>query len=102
MSEQYCMFSDEIKQLDEKNKTNKVKRNWENAFQKWSDDKHINDGTSHYGKCGYGSMCDYCADNSYGRPCVRALNFMCREKGIIIDYNNKNFEEIWDNVRSIK
>lgn len=75
--------------------TDKEKRNWENAFQKWSDDKHINDDTSHYGKCGYGSMCDYCTDNDYGRPCVRALNAMCRDKKITIDYSKRNFEEIW-------
>lgn len=34
-------------------------------------------------------------DNSYGRPCVRALNAMCREKNITIDYENYDFEEIW-------
>ena len=42
------------------------------------------------------AQCDYCDDNSYGRPCVRALNAMCRDKGIHINYNERNFEEIWD------
>lgn len=70
------------------------KRNWENAFQKWSDSQWDDDYTSR-GKCGYGAICDWCEDNSYGRPCVRALNAMCREKGIRIDYSNRNFEEIW-------
>ena len=73
----------------------KKKRNWENAFQKWSNEQFIGDGINDYGCCGYGSMCDWCEDNSYGRPCVRALNAMCREKGIRIDYSNRNFEEIW-------
>lgn len=73
----------------------KKKRNWENAFQKWSNEQFIGDGINDYGCCGYGSMCDWCDDNSYGRPCVRALNAMCREKGIRIDYSNRNFEEIW-------
>lgn len=72
----------------------KKKRNWENAFQKWSDSQW-DDDYNPMGKCGYGSMCDWCEDNSYGRPCVRALNAMCREKGIRIDYSNRNFEEIW-------
>lgn len=90
MSEQMRFFTAEPEPTDKK------KRNWENAFQKWSDDKHINDDTSHYGKCGYGSMCDYCTDNDYGRPCVRALNAMCRDKKIAIDYSNRNFEEIWN------
>ena len=70
------------------------KRNWENAFQKWSDSQWSDDYTS-TGKCGYGSMCDWCEDNSYGRPCVRALNKMCREKNIQIDYSDRDFEKIW-------
>ena len=73
----------------------KNKRNWENAFQRWSD-RQVNDGSSPLGKCGFGSMCDYCNDNSYGRPCVRALNAMCRETGFRIDYKNRNFEEVWN------
>lgn len=72
----------------------KAKRKWENAFQRWSD-KQMQDAYTSLGICGYGSMCDYCEDNSRGRPCVRALNAMCREKHIKIDYNNYNFEKIW-------
>ncbi len=75
---------------------NKAKRNWENAFQRWSNDKHLNDQSTPYGKCGYGSMCDYCEDNDKGRPCVRALNSMCRAEHISIDYENRNFEDIWN------
>lgn len=70
---------------------NKERRAWENAFQKWSD-KVSQDGTTPLGCCGYGSICDYCKDNDKGRPCVRALNAMCREKRIEIDYSNRNFE----------
>ena len=77
----------------------KKKRKWENAFQKWSD-KHglFSAGfiqVEDWGCCGYGSMCDWCTDNSYGRPCVRALNAMCREKNIKIDYTDYDFEKIW-------
>lgn len=79
---------------------NKAKRNWENAFQRWSNDKALNSPTEHYGKCGYGSMCDYCGDFDKGRPCVRALNAMCRDKRISINYNERDFEEIWDTGRS--
>lgn len=80
------------------NNTDKVKRNWENAFQKWSNKgmmgaRSYND---YYGVCGTSSICDYCTDNGYGRPCVRALNAMCREEKITIDYTKRNFEEIWD------
>lgn len=74
----------------------KRKRNWENAFQKWSNNHGIEtDNTKDWGCCGYGSMCDWCEDNTYGRPCVRALNAMCREKGIAIDYSDKDFCKVW-------
>lgn len=79
----------------------RIKRSWENAFQKWSD-KHGIEADEHiesYGCCGYGSMCDWCTDNSYGRPCVRALNAMCREKRIKIDYSKRDFEKIWRGER---
>ena len=69
----------------------KERRAWENAFQRWSD-KASQDGTSPLGCCGYGQICDYCTANDKGRPCVRALNAMCREKRIEIDYSDRNFE----------
>ena len=75
-------------------KTDNQKRSWENGFQRWSD-KRFSEGTTAEGACGYGSMCDYCEDNTYGRPCVRALNDMCRAKRITIDYGKRNYEDIW-------
>lgn len=78
-----------------KKKIDGNKRNWENAFQKWSNKQSLDEIIS-LGKCGYSLICDYCEDNSYGRPCVRALNAMCREKCINIDYTKRNFEEIWE------
>ena len=68
-------------------------RNWKNGFQKWSND-NAQDGYDSYGCCGYGSMCEWCKDNSYGRPCVRALNDMCREKGLSLNIE-RTFEEVW-------
>ena len=73
----------------------KQKKSWGNGFQKWSN-QQFHEGGSGYGACGYGSMCDYCEDNSYGRPCVRALNDMCRTERITIDYSKRNYEDIWD------
>ena len=72
-----------------------VRRKWESGFQRWSN-KQLFDGTTPNGKCGYGAMCDYCEDNTYGRPCVRALNAMCREKNIKIDYTKYNYQDIWE------
>ena len=80
-----------VKQLEE---YRRLKRRWENALQRWSDENSIH-GTDSYGCCGFGVICDYCKDNSYGRPCVRALNAWLRETGKSIDYNTQDFEKIW-------
>lgn len=75
----------------------KKKRSWENGFQKWSNYMVQGEGSVNgYGCCGYGSMCDWCEDNSYGRPCVRALNSMCREKHITINYEDRDYAKIWN------
>lgn len=96
MSEQLSLFEQAMLSDNLVKKKKSVKRKWEYAFQKWSDKHGIeSDNTEDYGCCGYGSMCDWCTDNSYGKPCVRALNAMCREKKIQLDYSKRNFEEIW-------
>ncbi len=92
MSEQIKLFDDENGDTYKKRK-----RRWKYAFQQWSNAK-FEECQTEYGKCGYGAMCDYCEDNSYGRPCVRALNQMCREKDIQIDYDKREFENIWNGV----
>lgn len=91
--EQYDIFGNLV--VPPKKKTDNLRRNWENGFQKWSNEQ-AQDETSPLGVCGYGSMCDYCEDNTYGRPCVRALNAMCRAEGIKIDYTNKNYQKVWE------
>ena len=83
-----------IKQSMAKAEYEVKKLKWENAFQRWSN-KQAQDERTAIGICGFGVICDWCDDNTYGRPCVRALNAMCREKRISIDYNNQNFEEMW-------
>lgn len=92
MMEQLTMF-----EMPKGERADLKKRRWENAFQKWSDEHGMQeDCIESWGACGYGSMCDWCEDNSYGRPCVRALNAMCREKGLLIDYSNRDFEKVWN------
>jgi hypothetical protein len=92
MSEQIDIFGNAVKITP---KIDKEKRNWENRFQRWSN-KQMHEGINSYGACGYGSMCDYCKDMGYGRPCVRALNEMLRETNIKLDYKNITFEEVWN------
>lgn len=77
-----------------KKKERNQKTAWENAFQRWSN-KVSQDVTNPMGICGYGVMCDYCEDNTYGRPCVRALNNLLRAKETTINYSKRNFKEIW-------
>lgn len=81
-------------QVRMKHEQEKAKRRWEDRFQKWSNEQS-QDGYQPYGCCGTGDLCDYCEDNTYGRPCVRALNALCREKGLKIDYTNYDFKEVW-------
>lgn len=76
------------------NKDKKQKRKWENAFQRWSD-KMSKDGTTPEGCCGFGQLCEFCKDNSFGRPCVRAFNEMCRELRISPDYSDFDFTYWW-------
>ena len=101
MSEQITFCASTLAELMKEHeslrkKKQAAKRRWEYAFQKWSDSLGIDsDNTENYGCCGYGSMCDWCTDNSYGRPCVRALNAMCREKRIEIDYSDHDFKKVW-------
>lgn len=68
-----------------------TKESWEKEFQKWSNEIFTNSDT-HYGACGSGYICSFCYDNSYGKPCVRALNAMCRELFLPLDYTNKSDE----------
>lgn len=94
MSSQIWFFKEQEEIPTYQQELYRKKRKWENAFQKWSDEQS-QDGLTAYGICGYGDICDWCEDNSYGRPCVRALNTMCREKGISLNYEDYNFEEIF-------
>ena len=72
----------------------KQKRKWENAFQRWSNEK-FEDSSTPEGCCGTGTLCDWCEDNSFGRPCVRAFNEMCRELRVFPDYRDFDFQKWW-------
>lgn len=78
----------------------RAKRKWENGFQRWSNQQFAANAHNYspFGCCGFGSMCDYCEDNTYGRPCVRALNSMLREKHLKIDYETADYEKVWEGI----
>lgn len=96
MNKQLDLFGNAVENVHKHSTVDKQKRNWGNAFQMWSNRESWL--TDSYGKCGCGIMCDYCEDNSYGHPCVRALNEMCREKRIKIDYSKREFEDVWNGI----
>ena len=90
------LFGDPIDaEIREMKKRDVAQRRWEDHFQRWSDEK-AQDGTTHYGACGYGKICDYCDGEVKGRMCVRALNRMTREKRKRIDYEKTSFEDAFD------
>lgn len=93
MAEQVALYAVE----DAPKKNDNLRRRWENGFQKWSNKKG-NDGSTPEGVCGFGIICDYCEDNTFGRPCVRALNAMCRDSRITIDYSKTSYENAWMGV----
>ena len=95
MAEQYDLFGGCEEPPAPKPKIDKAKRNWGNRFQRWSN-KQFQEGHQGYGACGYSSMCDYCEDNTKGRPCVRALNEYLRNMDKKIDYEKLSFEDAWD------
>ena len=97
MNAQMDIFGNAVEIAPTRITVDKKKRSWERAFQRWSD-KEALESTDIYGTCGYGTMCDYCDDNTRGRPCVRALNKMCREERIKIDYSKREFEDIWNGI----
>ena len=72
------------------------KKNWERRFQGWSN-KNSQNPITDAGKCGYGSMCEYCDGeySRYGKPCVKALNTMLREENKEIDYETAIFGDVW-------
>ena len=88
------LFGELVDDKPKRKVPDKAKRNWQLRFQHWSDEISM-DGTTSLGKCGYGKICDYCTDNHYGNPCVRALNCMLREKGLTVDYNSADYEDVW-------
>lgn len=93
MAEQFALYAGA--EAVKPRQTDTVRRKWENGFQRWSN-KEAQDESTSIGVCGYGYMCDYCEDNTYGRPCVRALNAMCREKRITIDYEKTSYADAWE------
>lgn len=95
-----CLFDEAYRKEEayyekERRKKDQLKRRWENGFQRWSNKMSQSKEDQPIGCCGCGAPCDYCIDNHIGRPCVRALNELCRRKKITIDYTKTSYEDAW-------
>ena len=86
----FNLFGEEVPEK----KRDKKRTAWNRRFQAWSDRMTQEEGTP-YGKCAHGAICDFCADNSYGSPCVRALNEWMKETGRKVDYDKEDFEAVF-------
>ena len=87
-----CLLLSELKQ--KKKVLDKERVNFNIKFQEWSNKQFYDEGTP-LGKCGYGHICDYCEDNSYGNPCSRALAKCAKDQGVDFDYTREDYETIF-------
>lgn len=91
------LFGEEYDQIAIKQiKRDKAREKWNRGFQKWSD-KMVQIEAIPDGKCGCGYICDYCDDNSKGRPCVRAVNNMLIAQQRHLNYESLSYEEVFFN-----
>ena len=90
-----CMTCFVQKELKLKKKIlDKQRTNFNIKFQEWSNKQFFDDG-SPLGKCGYGYICDYCEDNTWGNPCARALAKCAKDEGVDFDYSREDYETIF-------
>lgn len=88
------IMMDEVMKIPKNTRDDKPRKNWEKAFQKWSDEM-TNDPYSPFGKCGYGELCDYCDGSEEKDPCIKAFRKMIKEKRKNPDYGSMTFEKAW-------
>jgi len=95
-----CLFDEEYYKEEayyekERRKKENIKRRWENGYQKWCNKMSQSKEDKPLGCCCCGAACGYCIDNHIGRPCVRALNELCRMNNLKIDYTKTSYEDAW-------
>jgi hypothetical protein len=80
------------------------KRKWSAAFKKWCDDYYIkDDGRSGRFHCSCMSMCDKCEQKfcSACKDCVETMKKIFKENNIKIDYEDYDFEKIWQQAEEL-
>ena len=76
---------------------------WRKGMQEYCDEASVTDRAARTGwcVCGYMTFCDYCKAgprNSYSRACVNALEDMCAERNISIDYGRTDYEKQLEDI----
>lgn len=88
----------EIRVDETANKNRKLRLKWRKGMQEYCDKASTSDRAERTGYCvcGYMSFCDYCKAglrNSYSRACVNAIEDMCSEHRISLDYARADYEK---------
>mgnify|MGYP006981641193 CR=1 FL=1 len=77
------------------NKNRKNRSKWRNGMQAYCDRQQINGRADKDGwcACGYMNMCYYCNGADITKACVDAIEEMCYEKKISIEYSRTDYEK---------
>lgn len=80
------------------------KRKWSKAFREWCEKYFIdNYGMSGAFHCGHMNICDRC-EQKYAKgckDCVETMKELFKRKNIKIDYDDYDFEKIWQQAEDI-
>ena len=72
----------------------KLRKNWNNYFQRWLDENIATTDTTI--ECGEGVMCRFCDGDVYrGKICVRTLRAYLKSTNRTINYAKADFLDVW-------
>lgn len=77
------------------NKNRKNRSKWRKGMQAYCDRQQINGRADKDGwcACGYMGICYYCNGSDMAKACVDAIEEMCYERGISIDFSRTDYEK---------
>lgn len=73
-------------------------RKWRAGMQRCCSKNATKFRADGYCLCGAMSYCCYCSGGSDKYACVKAIVKLCREKGIVIDYHNRDYKALIDKL----
>lgn len=87
----------EKKSLSKRYTKNDV-RKWRKGLERYCSRNAVKCRPDGYCLCGYMSYCCHCRMGSDKYACVKAIVKLCREKGIVIDYHNRDYKSLIDRL----